>query len=211
LQDFIALQDIPYASNELSVWIQVYIWQRITAVYLLTDERDGPMRVAAVSPSNSDISQSESIGLHKSRATVLVATNDLEIHRNMSELLAPFSVRIVWSRGLEEVKRILARQSVSVCFCGLWLLDGTYRDVVSYLRLRRAEIPTVIVCGPSCPHDYRNYLAALNISAFDFICHPYRKTDIERILNSAGNVPSRPPSPIPPVSGAGASGLRKAS
>jgi hypothetical protein len=201
LQDFIALQDIPYASNELSVWIQVYIWQRITAVYLLTDERDGPMRVAAVSPSNSDISQSESIGLHKSRATVLVATNDLEIHRNMSELLAPFSVRIVWSRGLEEVKRILARQSVSVC----------YRDVVSYLRLRRAESPTVIVCGPSCPHDYRDYLAALNISAFDFICHPYRKTDIERILNSAGNVPSRPPSPIPPVSGAGASGLRKAS
>jgi DNA-binding NtrC family response regulator len=189
----------------------VYIWQRITAVNLLTDERDGPMTVAAVSPRNSEFSEAESIGLHKSRATVLVATNDLEIQGNMSELLAPFSVRTVWSRGMEEVKHILARQNVSVCFCGFWLLDGTYRDVVRYLRLRRAEIPAVIVCAPSCPHDYRDYLAALNISVFDFICHPYRKTDIERILNSAGKAPSRSPSPIPPISGARASGLRKAS
>jgi DNA-binding NtrC family response regulator len=165
------------------------------------------MRVAAVSPGNSDISQSESIGLHKPRGTVLVATNDLEIHGSMSELLAPFSVRTVWCRGMEEVKRILARQNVSVCFCGFWLLDGTYRDVVRYLRLQRAEIPAVIVCAPSCPHDYRDYLAALNISAFDFICHPYRKTDIERILNSAGNAPSRSLSPIPPNFGSGSLGI----
>ena len=166
------------------------------------------MRVAGVNPRNSDISQPESIGLHKSQATVLVATHDPEIHGNMSELLAPFSVRTVWSKGLEEVKYVLAREKVSVCFCGFWLLDGTYRDVVRHLRLRRAEIPAVIVCSPSCPHDYRDYLAALNISAFDFICHPYRESDIERILNSAVNAPLRPPSPAPP---AGASDLRKAS
>ena len=172
------------------------------------------MRVVAVSPGNAniaDLENIENIDLHKSQTTVLIATNDPEIHGNMSELLAPFSVRTLWSRGMEEVKHILARQNVSVCFCGFWLLDGTYRDVVRYLRLRRAEIPAVIVCARSCPHDYRDYLAALNISAFDFICHPYRKTDIERILNSAGNAPSRSPSGIPPISGAGASGLRKAS
>jgi len=169
------------------------------------------MRVVAASLGNANIAHLENIeniDLHKSQTTALVATSDPEIHGNMSELLAPFSVRTVWSRGMEEVKHILARQNVSVCFCGFWLLDGTYRDVVRYLRLQRAEIPAVVVCAPSCPHDYRDYLAALNISAFDVICHPYRKTDIERILNSAGNAPSRSPSPIP---GAGASGLRKAS
>jgi DNA-binding NtrC family response regulator len=139
---------------------------------------------------------------------VLLATNDPEIHGNMSELLAPFSVKTVWAKGVEEVKYVLGREKVSVCFCGFWLLDGTYRDVLRHLRLQRAEIPVVIVCAPSCPHDYREYLAALNISAFDFICHPYRKSDVERVLNSAMNVPLRPPSSVPP---ARASELRKAS
>jgi DNA-binding NtrC family response regulator len=172
------------------------------------------MRVAAVNPGNANLAQlqnPENIELRKPQATVLIATNDLEIHGNMSQLLAPFSVKTVWSRCLEEVKSVLAREKVSVCFCGFWLLDGTYRDVVRHLRLRRAEIPAVIVCAPSCPHDYRDYRAALNISAFDFICHPYQKSDIERILNSAVNPPLRPPSPIPPISEIGAAGLRKAS
>jgi len=169
------------------------------------------MGAAAVNPRNANISRLgnlENIDLHKSPATVLLATNDLEIHGTMSELLAPFSVRTVWSKGLEEVKYVLAREKVSVCFCGFWLLDGTYRDVLRHLRLQRAEIPAVIVCAPSCPHDYREYLAALNISAFDFISHPYRMSDIERILNSATNAPLRPPSSVAP---AGASELRKAS
>jgi DNA-binding NtrC family response regulator len=165
------------------------------------------MRVA-VNSRNPNISGLETIDLHKSEATVLLATSDPEIHGNMSELLAPFSIRTVWAKGLEEVKYVLAREKVSVCFCGFWLLDGTYRDVLRHLRLQRAEIPAVIVCAPSCPHDYREYLAALNISAFDFICHPYKKSDIERILNSAVNAPLRPPSSIP---AAGAPELRKAS
>jgi DNA-binding NtrC family response regulator len=186
----------------------MYIWHRITAINLLIGERDATMRAAAVNPRNASISRLENIDLHKSQATVLLATNDLEIHGTMSELLAPFAVRTVWSKGLEEVKYVLAREKVSVCFCGFWLLDGTYRDVLRHLRLQCAEIPAVIVCAPSCPHEYRDYLAALNISAFDFICHPYRKSDIERILNSAVNAPLRPPSSVPP---AGASELRKAS
>ena len=91
------------------------------------------MRVAAVELGNANIAQLENlenIDLRKSQATALIATNDPEIHENMSELLAPFSVETVWSKGLEEVKYVLARQKVSVCFCGFWLLDGTYRDVV---------------------------------------------------------------------------------
>ena len=43
----------------------------------------------------------------------------------------------------------------------------------------------IIVCAPACPQEYRDYLAALNIRAFDFICHPYRRIDLERILDSA--------------------------
>ncbi|HXU19725.1 MAG TPA: hypothetical protein VN788_03985, partial [Verrucomicrobiae bacterium] len=62
---------------------------------------------------------------------------------------------------------------------------GTYRDVVRQLRRQPVEIPVIVVCAPGCSQEYRDYLAALNMRAFDYICYPYRKADLERILHSA--------------------------
>jgi len=169
------------------------------------------MRAPAINERIADLTHSERADLYKPAATVLVAINDTEIRRDMSALLESFPVKTLWARGVEEVKYVLSRENVSLCLCGFWLLDGTYRDVVRCLRLQRAEIPAVIVCAPSCPHEYRDYLAALNISAFDFICHPYRMSDMEKILHSVAGVPLRPPSPVPPLAATGAAGLRKAS
>lgn len=143
------------------------------------------MNPAANNGSMAVPTQPEVTELYKPQATVLVATNDLEIQTNISGLLQLFPLRVRWAKGLEEVKVALARESIAACFCGFWLVDGTYRDVVRHLRLQPAEIPAIIVCAPSCPHEYRDYLASLNIRAFDFISHPYRKSDIERILHSA--------------------------
>ena len=117
---------------------------------------------------------------------MLFRSNDSEIQKNISDLLQLFPLQVRWAKGLEEVKAaLLIRESVAACFCGFWLVDGTYRDVVRHLRLQPTEIPAIIVCAPSCPHEYRDYLASLNIRAFDFISHPYRKSEIERILHLA--------------------------
>jgi DNA-binding NtrC family response regulator len=165
---------------------------------------------------NAAARQLDTSDLHAPQATVLVATNDPEIRENMAGLLQLFPLKTVWAKGMQDVKSVLARESVTACLCGFWLVDGTYRDVVRHLKLQRAQIPAIIVCAPTCPHEYRDYLAALNIRAFDFICHPYRKTDIERILRSAIEAhdgserltpsPDAPAIPIPDVSG-----LRRAS
>src|SRR5580692_11273122 len=101
---------------------------------------------------------------------VLVATTDPVISDNMRSLLQMYPLR--------------TKENVAACFCGFWLVDGTYRDVVRLLKRQPVEIPAIIVCEPACPNEYRDYLAALNIRAFDFICHPYRKTDLERILQA---------------------------
>ena len=145
------------------------------------------------------------------RPTVLIATIDTEIREALADLLEIASLNAIWVGSVEDVKTLVARGGIAACLCGFWLQDGTYREVIRHLRRERMDIPAIIVSAPSCPQEYRDYLAALNISAFDFICHPYKKSDIERILNSAVNPPQRPPSPIPPISGIGAAGLRKAS
>ena len=117
--------------------------------------------------------------------TVLVATVDPAITDSMRDLLQMYPLRTLWAKGVREVRTLLEKENVAACFCGFWLVDGTYRDLVRLLKRRPVEIPAIIVCEPACPNEYRDYLAALNIRAFDFICHPYRKTDMERILQAA--------------------------
>ena len=119
------------------------------------------------------------------QTTVLMATVDSAISESMRELLGMFPLKTIWVTAVAEVKAVLAKENVAACFCGFWLVDGTYRDVVRHLKNQPVEIPAIIVCAPACPHEYREYLAALKIRAFDFICHPYRKNDLDRILRAA--------------------------
>jgi DNA-binding NtrC family response regulator len=119
------------------------------------------------------------------RPSIVLATIDPQIRQGMNELLQAYRVNMMGATGIEEVRTALAEHDIVACFCGFWLVDGTYREVVRLLKLYRAEIPMIIVCSPQCPKEYRDYLAALNIRAFDFICHPYRQADLERILDSA--------------------------
>jgi DNA-binding NtrC family response regulator len=117
-----------------------------------------------------------------SQPTVLIATADNGMRNSLSELLQTFSVQARWARGVEEANNLLALEDISVCFCGFWLADGTYRELVKRIRREAAEIPLVIVSAPACPNEYRDYLASMNIGAFDFLCHPYRRIDLDRIL-----------------------------
>jgi DNA-binding NtrC family response regulator len=127
----------------------------------------------------------EMVAPSPARPTVLVATAEPSISASMRDLLQEYPIRTIWARGVNEVRLALAKESVLACFCGFWLIDGTYRDVVRHLKRQPIEIPAIVVCEPSCPQEYRDYLAALNLRAFDFLCHPYRKMDLERILEAA--------------------------
>ncbi len=137
--------------------------------------------------------------------TVVIATTDTEIQATMSKLLEHYSLRTVYAKSLEEVKSIVSSRKVAACFCSFWLIDGTYRDVIKHLRKQPSEIPAIIVCSPECPQEYRDYLAALNMRAFGFMCHPYRRADFEQILESAiglqNQVPERTVHRMPSASG----------
>src|SRR5579864_8488628 len=113
---------------------------------------------------------------------VLVATMDPEIRSSLSALLEASQVRIVWAKSVKEVRSALARENFSACFCGFWLVDGTYREVMRQLKSRPVEIPAIIACPPKCSNESRDYFAALHIRGFDFICYPYTAEDLQRVL-----------------------------
>ena len=138
-------------------------------------------RVETMLSKRSDVDVEHTTG----RPTVLIATVDAEIRSGLTELFESFSLNTIWSRGVEAAKNTLANERIAACLCGFWLQDGTYRELVRHIRRERVEIPVIIVSGPACPDEYRDYLAAMNIGALDFLCHPYRKIDLERMLRSA--------------------------
>jgi DNA-binding NtrC family response regulator len=136
-------------------------------------------------PGTDKYAEITSVPATDKQPTILVATVEPEIRASMSELLENYNVKTIWVTGLEELRLALTRENIAACFCGFWLVDGTCRDVVHQLKRQHAEIPIIVVCAPECSQEYRDYLAALNIRAFDYICYPYRKVDLERILYSA--------------------------
>ena len=160
-----------------------------TPEYVQRDRKVTRMSLLAYGPSEhsviKDLSESTSARSAGTRATILLATVDPDVRVSMSALLDSYNIKAVSVTGLEDLRIALARETVSACFCGFWLVDGTYRDVVRQLRRQPVEIPVIVVCAPGCSQEYRDSLAALNIRAFDYICYPYRKADLERILHSA--------------------------
>lgn len=142
--------------------------------------------------SGSWFEQASKLGLPSSRAreipdapTVLVAALDWQVRSALSAALASFAINTEWVSSVAEATRILVAKDFSACLCGYWLEDGTFRDLARHIRRSPARIPMIAVSAPACRNEYRDYLAAMNIGAFDFICHPYQKSDLDRILRQA--------------------------
>ncbi len=119
------------------------------------------------------------------RPTILIATVAPEICNDLKEILESFSFHTIWTKGVEAAKSMLAKERIVACLCGFWLQDGTYRELVRHIRRGNIDIPVILVSEPDCPREYRDYLAAINIGALDFLSHPYRKSDLEGMLGMA--------------------------
>jgi DNA-binding NtrC family response regulator len=117
--------------------------------------------------------------------TVMIATIDLKVRDALAAILDGHGVNAEWVKGVETAKSLLDGDNVAACLCGFGLEDGSYKDLVKLSKRQIPEIPVIIVSTPSCPNEYREYLAAMNAGAFDFLCHPYQKREVERILRLA--------------------------
>jgi DNA-binding NtrC family response regulator len=120
---------------------------------------------------------------------VLIATIDLETRAALIDLLKSANVETICVSSVKDIKALMARKKVAACFCGFWLQDGTYREVIRHLRRERLDIPAIIISAPTCPQEFGDYLAALNLGGLDVLSYPYQQADFERLLEFA--IPSR--------------------
>jgi DNA-binding NtrC family response regulator len=129
--------------------------------------------------------------------TVLVAAIDWRVRIGLSTVLPCFAINTVWAASVAEASKALEAKDVAACLCGFWLEDGTFRDLARHIRRAESGIPVIAVSAPACRNEYRDYLAAMNNGAFDFLCHPYQKSDLERMLRQAITAHTRQSWPRP--------------
>ena len=117
--------------------------------------------------------------------TILVASSDSLVSDSLVRLLEPYPINTVWVKGLADAKVWFATDRIAACLCGFWLEDGSCREFVKQTKRESSEIPVIIVSSPACENEYREYLAAMNTGALDFLCYPYRRLELERMLRLA--------------------------
>jgi DNA-binding NtrC family response regulator len=116
---------------------------------------------------------------------VLIATIDHETRAALTDLLKSANIEAICVSSVKDMKAMMARKKVSACFCGFWLQDGTYREVIRHLRRERMDIPAIIISSPTCPQEFCDYLTALNLGGLNVLSHPYQLADLERVLDFA--------------------------
>lgn len=121
----------------------------------------------------------------QSKLRVAIATADSSVQSSLSKILCGFSIESVWLKSTDDVRQAFAGNSIDCFVCGFWLENGTYREAVKHIKKQVFKVPFLMISTPGATNEYRDYLASLNVGAFDFICYPYQETEVKRILQSA--------------------------
>jgi DNA-binding NtrC family response regulator len=106
----------------------------------------------------------------------LVASSHLEPRRALLRILEDLSVNTFASATLAEAEDFLSRQEVVLVFCDDHLTDGSYRDLLRTLGTWE-KAPRIVVTTRT--GEWKEYMEALRLGAFDMIPYPYRSTDVE--------------------------------
>lgn len=111
---------------------------------------------------------------------ILVATTDLEERRRLAKVLQAEGWDVTCASRVKECLETLANRRVRMIFCDFRLADGTYRDVLQFVRPLEPKIPVVVMSRLA---DWDEYLDVLRQGAFDLIASPSEPTDLLLVVS----------------------------
>lgn len=100
----------------------------------------------------------------------------LEYRRLLLRILEDLRVDTLASATLAEAEEVLSEQRVALVFCDDRLTDGSYRDLLQTLRTWKKERYVVVTTRIG---EWKEYLEALDLGAFDMIQYPFRSSEVE--------------------------------
>jgi DNA-binding NtrC family response regulator len=112
---------------------------------------------------------------------ILVACSDPARRCALVETLAQFGLEPVIAADMSEVRAVFSQHPLHLVICEDGLPEGGFREVLRLAIAVGSEVP-VVVCSSLGEMD--QYVEAMELGAFDFIAPPYRRREVEFILNS---------------------------
>ena len=116
------------------------------------------------------------------RAHILLVSGDPETRRMLSEALRPSGAKLTSASSVAEARRLLAREKPALVFCERRLADGSFHDVLRAQEVRQTGLPVIVASRLA---ETEEYLEAMRMGAFDFIAQPYRRGEVEQIVQNA--------------------------
>lgn len=113
---------------------------------------------------------------------VLVASSHVENRVAVVSALRRLPVNVISCAALQQAEEVLARQTVALVFCDESLSDGSFRELLDGVK-REKTSPKVVVAIRT--GDWKEYLEAMQLGAFDAIRCPLRETEIENVVARA--------------------------
>jgi len=119
--------------------------------------------------------------------TALVASSDENLVQELAESTVPSGLATFVAFTIDESKRVLNRQRISVVVCDDRLIDGKYEDLVDETIRLRLKTPVIVI---SRTGNWPDYLKAIGAGAFDYLAYPPVPRDLPRIIRNALATPA---------------------
>lgn len=113
---------------------------------------------------------------------VLVISSDTEGTGVLATFLRACGMKAIFCESVRECRAALESGEVALVFCDSCVKDGDYREVVRLAAASRVHPPVVVT---SRLDDTSQYLEAMRLGAFDFVARPFRRSEIEWIVQNA--------------------------
>jgi DNA-binding NtrC family response regulator len=112
----------------------------------------------------------------------LVVSSKEEVRRKLGEFLGQCGLAPVFASTVTESGTALADHEVFIVLCDDSLLDGTYADILKLVGQSDTKVRVIVV---SRTGDWREYLAAIRVGAFDYLAYPPNPEELQRAIQDA--------------------------
>jgi DNA-binding NtrC family response regulator len=113
---------------------------------------------------------------------VLVISSDAEGTGVLGTFLRSCGMKAIVCESVRECRAALDSGDVALVFCDSCVKDGDYREVMRLAAASGVHPPVVVT---SRLDDTSQYLEAMRLGAFDFVARPFRRSEIEWIVQNA--------------------------
>ena len=113
---------------------------------------------------------------------ILVVSSELHNRCALADILNREHWETICASTVNQCRQVLAKRNVTLVFCDRQLPDGTYCDVLSFIRSSNVNVPVVVTSRLA---DWNEYFEVLNEGGFDLIASPCHATEVIRVARSA--------------------------